>query len=114
MAVPSLCEVLHLPPSVMRLFFQPDLHVGSQRDDPMRRRNLLFGLLAVATLRSARGQQNGKVHRIAFVDPATSSRAELTQRSGNPFVKAFFDELRRLGYVEGQNLLIEGYSGESN
>jgi putative ABC transport system substrate-binding protein len=26
--------------------------------------------------------------------------------------RAFFGELRRLGYVEGQNLLIERYSGE--
>ena len=37
----------------------------------MRRRDLLFGLLAVATLRSARAQQSRKVHRIAFVSPAS-------------------------------------------
>jgi putative tryptophan/tyrosine transport system substrate-binding protein len=78
----------------------------------MRRRYLIFGLLAVATIGGARAEQSKGGHRIAVVDPSTSSRAELTERSGNPFAKAFFDELLRLGYIEGQNLLIERYSGE--
>ncbi len=32
--------------------------------------------------------------------------------SGEPFYRAFFEELNRLGYVEGQNLGVERYSGE--
>ena len=32
--------------------------------------------------------------------------------SGRPFFRAFFEELSRLGYVEGQNLGVERYSGE--
>jgi putative ABC transport system substrate-binding protein len=31
--------------------------------------------------------------------------------TGGPYYRALFDELRRLGYVEGQNLRIERYSG---
>jgi len=36
----------------------------------------------------------------------------MTETSGNPGLEAFFSELRRLGYVEGQSLVIERYSGE--
>jgi putative ABC transport system substrate-binding protein len=32
--------------------------------------------------------------------------------SGSPYYRAFFEELSRLGYVEGQNLGVERYSGE--
>ena len=32
--------------------------------------------------------------------------------SGRPYFRAFFEELSRLGYVEGQNLGVERYSGE--
>jgi len=32
--------------------------------------------------------------------------------SGGPFYRTFFEELSRLGYVEGQNLGVERYSGE--
>jgi putative ABC transport system substrate-binding protein len=77
----------------------------------MRRRNLLFGLLAVATLRSARAQQSGKVHRIAYVRPAGAA-TEFTETAGTPATRAIFKELRRLGYIEGQNLLVERFSGE--
>ena len=35
----------------------------------MRRRNLIFGLVAVAAVGTARAQQSGKVHRIAVVHP---------------------------------------------
>jgi putative ABC transport system substrate-binding protein len=35
----------------------------------------------------------------------------MSESAGIPYFSAFFNELRRLGYVEGQNLLIERYSG---
>jgi putative tryptophan/tyrosine transport system substrate-binding protein len=52
-----------------------------------------------------------KAQRIAIVSgffPVT----EMSETSGEPAIRALFNELRRLGYVEGQNLLIERYSGE--
>ena len=36
----------------------------------------------------------------------------MTQNSSLRYYRAFFDEFRRLGYVEGQNVLIERFSGE--
>jgi putative ABC transport system substrate-binding protein len=53
----------------------------------------------------------GKAQRIALVYPSVPV-SEMTERTGNPGLQTFFKELRRLGYVEGQNLLIERYSGE--
>src|SRR5262245_22207627 len=72
----------------------------------MRRRNLIFGLLAVATMGDAYAQQGGKVHRITVV--SCSGPAAHLLSSDWPM----WDEFRRLGYVEGQNLLIERFSGE--
>ena len=79
----------------------------------MRRRNLILGLLlAVATTAgSAFAQQSAKVHRIAVVHPSHPV-ASLTETSFSPGIRAIFTELRRLGYIEGKNLLIERYSGE--
>jgi putative ABC transport system substrate-binding protein len=48
--------------------------------------------------------------RVAFVIPAAKV-SDITV-SGMPFFRAFFEELSRLGYVEGQNLGVERYSGE--
>jgi len=53
----------------------------------------------------------GKAQRIAIVlssEPVSIT----TETSGDPFFQALFNELRRLGYVEGQSLLIERSSGE--
>jgi putative ABC transport system substrate-binding protein len=48
--------------------------------------------------------------RIAFVRPA--GPVNEASVSGSPYYRAFFEELSRLGYVEGQNLGVERYSGE--
>jgi putative ABC transport system substrate-binding protein len=48
--------------------------------------------------------------RIAFVHPA--AKVSEISVSGRPYYRAFFEELSRLGYVEGQNLGVERYSGE--
>ena len=48
--------------------------------------------------------------RIAFVYPA--AKVSEISVSGRPYYRAFFEELSRLGYVEGQNLGVERYSGE--
>ena len=39
---------------------------------------------------------------------------ELTENSNLSYYRAFFDELRRLGYIEGHNLTIERYSVEGH
>ena len=78
----------------------------------MRRRDLIAGLTFTAAMGRAQAQQTGKVYRIAFAHPTTPV-ADLNQASqGSLVTPAIFEELIRLGYVEGRNLLIERYSGE--
>jgi len=77
----------------------------------MKRREFIAGLLVAATLRHARAQQTAKVYRIAVISSAVPV-ADITETSSYRFYGAFFQELRRLGYVEGRNLIVERYSGE--
>jgi putative tryptophan/tyrosine transport system substrate-binding protein len=77
----------------------------------MKRRDVIVGLLVAAATGRAQAQQTGKVYRVAFVDRSTPV-AQLTEDGGLPAYRRFFEELRRLGYVEGQNLVVERYSGE--
>jgi putative tryptophan/tyrosine transport system substrate-binding protein len=53
----------------------------------------------------------GKTQRVAIVF-VSFPVSKMTETSGDPLFKAFFSELRRLGYIEGQSLLIERYAGE--
>jgi putative ABC transport system substrate-binding protein len=81
----------------------------------MRRRDLMAALLVSATIGRVQAQQTGKVYHIAMVE-AFLPVAEMSETAHHPGVagayRVFFDELRRLGYVEGQNLVVERYSGE--
>jgi putative tryptophan/tyrosine transport system substrate-binding protein len=78
----------------------------------MRRREFIAGLMFAAAMGPAQAQQTGKVYRIAFAHP-TAPVADINQASkGSLAIPAIFEELIRLGYVEGRNLLIERYSGE--
>ena len=78
----------------------------------MRRRDFIAGLMFAAAMGRAQAQQTGKVYRIAFAHP-TAPVTDLTQTSrGSLVTPAILEELTRLGYVEGRNLLIERYSGE--
>ena len=70
----------------------------------------LIGLAAVAAPLAARAQQGRKTYRIAILSLATDP-ADMTESSTNPIFRALFQELRRLGYVEGQNLVVERRSG---
>jgi putative ABC transport system substrate-binding protein len=81
----------------------------------VRRRDFMaqLGGAAIAWPLAARAQQPAKVHRIAIVSPAVPV-AEISGTSDLPDVRAFFKELRRLGYVEGQNLIVELYSAEGH
>ena len=79
----------------------------------MRRRTFIAGLLVAATAGRAQSQRTAKVYRIARIYPAQpvaeAIKASKTQGSIAWF---FFEELRRLGFVEGQNLVYERYSAE--
>jgi ABC-type uncharacterized transport system substrate-binding protein len=77
----------------------------------MQRREFI-GLMggAAAWPLAARAQQSARVYRIAFVHPSTPA-SELSEAGGIAFYRAFFEELRRLGYVEGRNLAMARYSG---
>jgi putative ABC transport system substrate-binding protein len=66
---------------------------------------------AVARPRAALTQQPTKVYRIAVVHPSLPV-SQLTETSDLPWWRALFQELRLLGYVEGQDLVVERYSGE--
>jgi putative ABC transport system substrate-binding protein len=77
----------------------------------MRRRSLIFGLLAITATSGAHADQSQKNHHIAIVH-SSHPIAALSEESFSPGISAIFTELRRLGYVEGKNLLIDRYSGE--
>jgi putative tryptophan/tyrosine transport system substrate-binding protein len=77
----------------------------------MRRRDLVIGSLVAGSIRHAWAQRVGRVDRIAIVH-ASSPVADISETGGNPLYRVFFEELRRLGRVEGANLVIERYSGK--
>jgi len=79
----------------------------------MRRREFTAGVLLAAVPWSARAQQRATQRRIAIFHPAIPTTL-LTETGGGSAWRAFFSELRRLGYVEGENLIIERYSAEGH
>jgi putative ABC transport system substrate-binding protein len=72
----------------------------------MRRRDFI-ALLAVSSL-AVPAKAQGRTKRIALV-AASLPRGEVR---AHPYYKSFIDELARLGFVEGRNLVIDVYSGE--
>jgi putative ABC transport system substrate-binding protein len=76
----------------------------------MRRRDFTIGLLLAGAAGTVRAQGPAKQHRIAIVilaAPVTS-----ISDTGAHAWQAFFEELRRLGDFEGQNLTVDRYTGE--
>jgi putative ABC transport system substrate-binding protein len=78
----------------------------------MKRRDFLALLLMPAITSDAAAQQS-KTRRLALFHPAIPTNL-LTQTGGGTAWRAFFDELRRIGYVEGQSVAIERYSAEGH
>ena len=74
----------------------------------MRRREVVAALALVWVSGNVRAQGR-KVPRLMILSPQGVSDM---QAEGAPGFKAFFLELRRLGYLEGQNLMVERWSGE--
>ena len=78
----------------------------------MRRREFIAGLGGAATWTlTASAQQSSKVYRVACVS-APEPVADMNESSGDRGYRAFIEELRWLGYVEGRNLNLERYSGD--
>jgi putative ABC transport system substrate-binding protein len=80
----------------------------------MRRRDFVGGLGAGAAIWSlaARAQQPAS-QRLAIFSPFEPA-ALMQEKSENRYYRALFDELRRLGHVEGNNLRIERYGREKS
>jgi putative tryptophan/tyrosine transport system substrate-binding protein len=81
----------------------------------MRRRDFSAGLVLVvaAGLARARAQAPPKQPRIALVHSGIPAD-QLVETGGVLWVREFFQELRRLGYADGQNLVVERYSAEGH
>jgi putative ABC transport system substrate-binding protein len=77
----------------------------------MKRRDFVAGVLLAATIPHAQAQQHSKVYRLAFAAPSTPI-AEMKEASGHPTYPPLLEELKRLGYTEGRNLVVERYSGD--
>lgn len=81
--------------------------------DQLKRRQFitLLGGTAVAWPLMVRAQQTDKVYRIAYASP---SRPVSQLVETNPVFGGFLKELRRLGYVEGKNLVFLRFSAEGD
>ena len=80
----------------------------------MKRRQFMGLLGGSAVLPfAARAQQRSLQRRIAIFHPAIPANL-ITETGGGSAWRAFFSELRRLGYREGQNLIIERSSAEGH
>jgi ABC-type uncharacterized transport system substrate-binding protein len=77
-----------------------------------RRRFLLTSLAgALSAPLAATAQPAGRVYKLALIVTAMPV-AEMTE-GANVLLRSFFGELRRLGYAEGQNLVVERRSALS-
>jgi ABC-type uncharacterized transport system substrate-binding protein len=77
----------------------------------MKRRTFitLIGGAAASPL-VARAQQPAKMKRLAMINPAF--KPDDMRIGGDPGFTIFFEEIKRLGYVEGVNLTVDRYSAE--
>ena len=72
----------------------------------MRRRELLTALVGAMATSAVRATGTEKTYRLAFVSPSQPLK-EMTEVG---FLGTFFKELRRLGYIEGENLVVLRFS----
>ena len=72
----------------------------------MRRRELLTALVGAMAASAVRSAAAGKTYRLAFVSPSQPTK----EMSETGFLQSFFKELRRLGYIEGENIVILRFS----
>jgi putative ABC transport system substrate-binding protein len=75
----------------------------------MRRREFIAGLGAAGLWPLAtRAQQATKIKRVAMIHPASADM----RIGGDPYYSIIFEEMKRLGYVEGVNLMVDRRSAE--
>ncbi|MBR1286840.1 hypothetical protein JQ597_32785, partial [Bradyrhizobium sp. AUGA SZCCT0177] len=79
----------------------------------MRRRDFMatLGGASFAWPIAARAQQSRKQNRVAFVHSGIPAE-QLTESAGPFWVRRFYETLRKLGDLEGDNLVVERYSAE--
>jgi putative ABC transport system substrate-binding protein len=75
----------------------------------MRRRDFAAGLFLTTAVRTVRAQEPAKQRRIAIVI-ASGPVACLNDPTSHAW-RAFWQELRQLGDIEGENLIVDRYSG---
>jgi putative tryptophan/tyrosine transport system substrate-binding protein len=79
----------------------------------MKRRTFVAGSAALLTMPAiARAQTTKPTKRLAMIRP--SGPVSVMTPNGYPYYKVFFEELARLGYVEGQNLIVFRFSAEGH
>ena len=77
------------------------------------RRAFIAGAIALSTPPlAAEAQQAGKVYRVGLVFTTAPVSQMIGPDPAHPLVRAFLDQLRALGYVQGRNLVFEPRSAE--
>jgi putative tryptophan/tyrosine transport system substrate-binding protein len=85
------------------------------RGERMQRRDFigLVGSAAVVWPIAPMAQPSQKTRRIAFVHSGIPT-ARLTEDGGTYWIRMFYEELRRLGFAEGTNIVVERFSAEGS
>ncbi len=76
----------------------------------MKRRDFLFAVASVVPTSHAMAEQRSTLKRVAMVHPATKPGD--MRIGGDPNYAILFEEMQRLGYVEGVNMIVDRYSAE--
>ncbi len=76
----------------------------------MKRRDFFAAAMLAPLMWPARAQKPDPAKRLAYVAPA-GKLADM-RIGGDANAAVFLEELKRLGYVEGQNLIVDRYSAE--
>ena len=81
-----------------------------RRGHRMRRRELLIGLVGVVAAGAIRARAAGKTYRLAVMVTSTPT----SEMNETGFFGTLFKELRRLGYIEGENLVVSRFSARGD
>ena len=76
----------------------------------MKRRDFVAGLMIASAMRHAVAQQPEKTKRLALVASVTKVSNMTAERTW--IYRALFEELKRLGFIEGQNVVVERFCAE--
>lgn len=76
----------------------------------MRRRDFLLAMAFVVPTSQAMAEQRATLKRVAMAHPVTKPGD--MRIGGDPNYAILFEEMQRLGYVEGINMIVERFSAE--